>query len=175
MKNVEEIFELSEEEKGCKKCGGIAEIMKGTFEESEVIDEVQRTFRVIKAKRQKAVHQCDCSEKKIVVAKGPEKAISRGRFSLNFAISIVISKYCYHIPLEAQSTQMKDQGLLVKPNVLWNQIEHKVNSAFGWKRGCPGVPSQKMGSDLRGASLQGIGVALCEYGRYRLANVRVRP
>jgi len=126
LEHIEELFELSESDKVCDKCNGIAEVMEGTFEESEVIDEVQRTFRVIKAKRQKAVHQCDCSEKKIVVAKGPEKAVTRGRFSLGFAISVVINKYFYHIPLEAQASQMADQGLIVKPNVLWNQIEHQA-------------------------------------------------
>lgn len=75
LEHVEEVFTLSETEKSCGKCGGVAEVMEGAFEESEVIDEVKRTFRVIKAKRQKAVHQCDCAEKKIVVAKGPEKAV----------------------------------------------------------------------------------------------------
>ena len=91
LEHVDEVFSLSETEKSCQKCGGVAKIMEGAFEESEVIDEVQRSFRVVKVKREKAVHQCECSEKKIVVAKGPEKAVPRGRFSLNFAISIVLS------------------------------------------------------------------------------------
>lgn|GEM_PF-5229729 len=73
LEHVEEIFDLSEEDKTCKKCDGIAEIMDGAFEESEVIDEVQRSFRVIKVKRQKAVHRCDCADKKSSSPRGLRK------------------------------------------------------------------------------------------------------
>jgi len=52
--------------------------MDAIFEESEGIDEVEPTFKVIKAKRQKAVFKCDCSDKKIIVANTPRAGYAQG-------------------------------------------------------------------------------------------------
>ena len=52
---VEEVFELDEADKACTSCGGALIPMKGQFEESEMIDVVEVTYRVVQVKQQKYV------------------------------------------------------------------------------------------------------------------------
>lgn len=46
-------FELAEENKGCKVCGGVLQEMKGQFEESEWVTVVHREFRRERIRQQK--------------------------------------------------------------------------------------------------------------------------
>jgi len=154
-----EVFELTDAERACPCCGDVAEVMEGAFETSEYIEVVVREFRVVTAKRQKAVHSCECAPQKIVVAPGAIKAVPKGKFSLNFAIEIAVAKYHDHIPLELQATQMGRQGLKVRPDVLWNQLEHQ---AAHWeatyeaiRRGCLESPS--LGTDDTGWPMLEVG------------------
>ena len=55
---VEKIHELDDADKICTACGGGLKPMNGQFEESEEIDVVQRSFVVVKHKRQK--YGCKC-------------------------------------------------------------------------------------------------------------------
>ncbi len=117
--------ELSDEERTCPCCGGLAETMEGAFETSELIDVVQRTFKVIKVEREKAVHGCTCAPQKIVTAPGPDKLVPKGRFSVDFGVAMTVAKYHDHLPLELQATQMRRDGLKVRSDVLWNQLEYQ--------------------------------------------------
>jgi len=123
---VTQRFSLTDEEKSCPCCGGSAEVMEGALETSEVIDIVTREFKVVKVEREKAVHGCDCAPRKIVTAPGPVKLVPKGRFSLDFGLVVTVAKYYDHLPLELQATQMKREGLNVRPDVLWNQVEHQA-------------------------------------------------
>lgn len=123
---VTQRFVLTDDEKMCSCCGRLAEVMEGALETSEVIDLVKREFKVVKVEREKAAHRCSCAPKKIVTAPGPQKMVAKGRFSLDFGLLVTVAKYYDHMPLELQSTQMLREGLEVRPNVLWNQIEHQA-------------------------------------------------
>ena len=58
LKLVEEIHQLDEADKMCPSCGGALSEWKGQFEESELIDVVERSWVMRKVKRQK--YRCGC-------------------------------------------------------------------------------------------------------------------
>ena len=130
------VFELTEDERRCACCGGLADVMQGAYETSEYVDVVERTFTVVTAKREKAVHGCSCAPTKIVTAPGAVKAVLKGRFSAEFAVMVAVAKYFDHIPLQLQSAQMERVGLKVRPDVLWNQLEHQ---APHWEATCDAI------------------------------------
>ena len=82
--------------------------MTGQFEESEMIDLVEVSYRVVKVKQQKYACRCGgCVE----TAPGPERAVLGGRYSLAFAIKIALDKYLDHIPLARQERILRRHGL----------------------------------------------------------------
>jgi len=73
--------------------------MTGQFEESEMIDVVEVSYRVVKVKQQKYACRCGAC---VETAPGPERAVLGGRYSLAFAIKVALDKYLDHIPLARQ-------------------------------------------------------------------------
>jgi len=64
-----------------------------------MVDVVEVSYRVVKVKQRKYACKCGgCVE----TAPGPERAVSGGRYSLDFAIKVAIDKYLDHIPLARQ-------------------------------------------------------------------------
>lgn len=119
LPTVEQIFELDEADKTCPSCGGMLTPMKGQFETTEMIDVVEVSYRVVQVKQQKYVCKCGgCVES----ARGPERAIEGGRYSLDFAIKVAIDKYLDHIPLARQERILRRHGLVVTTQTLWDQI-----------------------------------------------------
>src|SRR5271169_2107056 len=59
----------------------------------------------------------------IETALGPDKLCPGGRYSVDFAIYVAISKYFDHLPLERQVRMMAREGLVVTSQTLWDQIE----------------------------------------------------
>jgi len=116
---VEKVHTLDEADKTCPKCGGDLRQWEGQFEESEEIDVVQRSFRVVRHKRQK--YRCQCGQC-IDTALGPTKLVAGGRYSIDFAVEVAVSKYADHLPLARQTRQMARQGLEVDTQTLWDQI-----------------------------------------------------
>ena len=115
----EEVFELDVADQACPKCGGDLVPMEGQFEESEVVDVVERSFHIVKEKRQKYVCQCgECVETAI----GSTKPISGGRYSLRFAAMVASEKYEDHNPLARQVRQMGRVGLDATSQTLWDQV-----------------------------------------------------
>ena len=55
-------------------------------------------------------------------ALGGEKLISGGRYSVEFAVDVAISKYADHLPLHRQQGIMARQGLQIEKQTLWDQI-----------------------------------------------------
>lgn len=115
---VEAIFELDEADQTCPKCGAELTAMAGQFEESEVVDVVEREFRVVREKRQK--YACRCGEC-IETALGSVKPVAGGRYSLAFAATVAADKYEDHSPLARQVRQMGRVGLQVTSQTLWDQ------------------------------------------------------
>ena len=115
----ERVLELDEPDRSCPQCGGRLSPMRGEFEESELIDVVEVSYRLVKVKQQKYVCRCGgCVE----TAPGPERAVPGGRYSLDFAIKVALDKYLDHIPLARQERILRRHGLEVTTQTLWDQV-----------------------------------------------------
>jgi transposase len=114
---VEQVFELDDADRACPSCGGALAAMAGQFEESEMIDVVEVSYRVVQVKQQKYVCKCGgCVETAI----GPTRALVGSRYSLPFAIKVVIDKYLDHLPLERQVRILERHGLDITSQTLWD-------------------------------------------------------
>jgi len=94
---VEVVRELDEPDQICPSCRGDLKPMPGQFEEADEVGVVERSFRIVRHKRQK--YRCGCGEK-IEIALGPEKLVPGGRYSTDFAVDVAIAKFADHLPLE---------------------------------------------------------------------------
>jgi len=110
---------LDPAERVCDACGGELVEMAGQFEESELVDVVAVSYHLKQVRRQKYVCRCGACVK---TAPGPARAQDGGRYSLDFAIQIVLDKYLYHLPLARQTRVMAEHGLDVTPQTLWDQL-----------------------------------------------------
>ena len=116
----ERVFELDEADRTCPSCGGQLAPMAEQFEESEMIDVVDVSYRLVKVSQQKYTCRCGgCVE----TAPGPERAIAGGRYSLGFAIKVALDKYLDHIPLARQERILRRYGLDVTTQTLWDQVD----------------------------------------------------
>lgn len=120
LPHQEQLFELDEADKVCPCCGGELRPMADKFEESELVDVVEVSYRVVKVKQQK--YNCRCGGA-LETAPGPERAIRGGRYSLGFAIKVALDKYLDHIPLARQERIMRRHGLKVTTQTLWDQLD----------------------------------------------------
>jgi transposase len=117
---VEQTFELDAADRTCPSCGGELRPMTGQFETSEMVDVVEVSYRVVRAKQQKYTCKCGgCIE----TALGPERATPGGRYSLDFAIKVAVDKYLDHIPLARQERILRRHGLTVTTQTRWDQLE----------------------------------------------------
>ena len=83
--------------------------MKDQFETTEMIDVVEVSYRRVQVKQQKYVCRCGgCVE----TALGPERALPGSRYSLAFAIKVLIDKWLDHIPLERQCRILERHALV---------------------------------------------------------------
>lgn len=123
---VERVFPLEEADRACPSCGGELRPMVGKFEESELIDVIEARYELVQVKQQKYVCRCGgCVE----TALGPERAAPGSRYSLAFAIKVVLDKWLYHLPLERQVRMLGDRGLVVTSQTLWdlaNAVAHRL-------------------------------------------------
>ena len=124
---VERIYALEEADHACRSCGGELRPMKDQFEESELIDVIEARYELVRVKQQKYVCRCgSCVETAI----GPERATAGSRYSLAFAIKVVLDKWLYHLPLERQVRMLGDRGLVVTSQTLWdlaNVVAHRLS------------------------------------------------
>lgn len=124
----------------CPSCGGAMQLWEGQCEESEEITVVERSFRLLLHRRQK--YRCRCNGS-VLTAPGPDKLIPGGRYSVDFAVSSVISKFCDHNPLERQTRQMERQGLVVSSQALWDQHDALASHLEAtWRKLCESVLEQ---------------------------------
>jgi transposase len=114
---IEQVFTLDAPDRTCPSCGGELREMKEQFETSEMIDVVEVSYRLVQVKQQKYVCRCGgCVE----TALGPDRAVPGSRYSLAFAIKVLIDKYLDHIPLERQCRIFSRHGLVVTSQTLWD-------------------------------------------------------
>ena len=114
------VHELDEADKFYTACGGGLKPMNGQFEQAEEIDVVQRSFVVVKHRRQRyGCKRGGCVD----TALGPEKLIPGGRYSIEFLAHVAGDKYLDHAALTRQADQMRRQGLDVSDQTLWDQLD----------------------------------------------------
>ncbi len=116
LPRVPMLFELDDADRTCPSCGGGLAPMADQFETLEMIDVVEVSYRVVEVKQQKYVCRCGgCVE----TAPGPDRALAGSRYSLAFAIKVVLDKYLDHIPLERQVRILERHELVVTSQTLW--------------------------------------------------------
>jgi len=84
LPTVVQVHGLADDDQGCDQCGGQLAAWDGQFEEFEEVDVVERSFRIVKHRRQKYRCTCGCAP---VTAPGPTRLRGSG-FSLNFAVAV---------------------------------------------------------------------------------------
>lgn len=123
---VPQVFTLDDADRACPSCGGELRPMAGQFEESELITVIETRYELVQVKQQK--YSCKCGGC-IETALGPERATPGSRYSLAFAIKVVLDKWLDHIPLERQCRILERHGLVVTSQTLWdlaNAIAHRL-------------------------------------------------
>ena len=120
LPRIEVLHNVANDDASCSACGSALAIWEGHDETSDEITVVERTFVVHVHRRPKL--RCACGSC-IKVAPAPPKVRENGRYSAAFAVSVAISKYLDHLPLERQCRIMARQGLTVTSQTLWDQIE----------------------------------------------------
>src|SRR5947199_2931604 len=116
---VEVVHTRADEAAPCPQCGGTLEPWREQYEEAEEIDVVERSFRIVRHRRQK--YRCRCGAC-LVTAPGPAKLVPGGRYSVDFAVTVAVAKYLDHLPLARQVRQMARVGLVVDTQTLWDQL-----------------------------------------------------
>lgn len=116
---VEREHELDVADRMCPSCGEPLAEMAGQFEQADEVDVLERQFVIVRHKRKK--YRCRCGGC-VETALGPDKLVSGGRYSVDFAVSVAVAKYADHAPLERQVRVMKRQGLVVDSQTLWDQL-----------------------------------------------------
>lgn len=116
---VEVVHTLDPPDEMCPQCGGHLEAWNDQYEEADEIDVVERSFRLVRHKRQK--YRCRCGGC-VETALGPPKLTPGGRYSVGFAVGVAVAKYADHMPLARQVKQMARLGLTIDTQTLWDQL-----------------------------------------------------
>jgi transposase len=111
--------ELAPEEQLCDSCGKELAEWTEQFEESEEIHVLAREYVIRRHLRKK--YRCQCGAC-IKTAPGPKRLFEGARYSPEFAIDVAVAKYADHLPLDRQAKMMARDGLNVKSQTLWDQV-----------------------------------------------------
>jgi transposase len=103
----------------CPQCGEALAPWPAQYEDAEEVDVVERSFRLVRHRRQK--YRCRCGGC-VVTAPGPAKLVPGGRYSVDFAVAVAVAKYLDHLPLARQVRQMARRGLAIDTQTLWDQL-----------------------------------------------------
>jgi len=109
------------EEYGYSK-GSEWEHLTGFYDESEEVDVVVQSYVRKKHRRHKYRLKATKGTEKEVIVTAPNalKLIPGGKYSVDFAVEVVASKYLYHMPLERIRRQMESSGLNVICKTLYS-------------------------------------------------------
>ncbi len=127
LPRIDIVHTLDAPDRMCPQCGGGLREMTGQYEEAEEVDVVERTFRLVRHRRQKYTCQCGAC---IDTALGPPKLLAGGRYSVDFAVAVAVAKYCDHLPLARQVRQMARLGLATDTQTLWDPL-HALSRHLG--------------------------------------------
>lgn len=114
------VHELPEGDRSCGSCGKTLLEWAGQDEVTEEVDVVRREFVLKRHIRKK--YRCKCGATP-VRAPRPATLPAGGRYSLGFAVEVVVAKWSDHAPLERQVRIMCREGLDVDSSTLWEQAE----------------------------------------------------
>ncbi len=114
----EEDHELDLADRACPCCGKEMTEWVGQDEVSEVIDVVEIRYKLKKDKRRK--YRCRCGH--LESALGTPKLVPGGRYSVDFGIHVVVSRYLDQIPIDRLCKMMERSGLIVTTQTLWDQV-----------------------------------------------------
>lgn len=98
------------------------EHLNGFYDESEEVDVVVQSYVRKKNRRHKYKLKISkgTEQEVIVTAPGSNKVVPGSKYSTDFAVEIVASKYIYHLPLERIRRQMEAAGLTIAVNTLYS-------------------------------------------------------
>lgn len=114
------LIELEPAEKVCGECQGHLMAIPGMTEDSERITVIRREFVIEEVNRQK--YRCRCGFG-LHTAPAPITHLPGGRYSLDFAIEVVLDKFIQHMPLDRQRRKMMREHLFVETQTLWDQTD----------------------------------------------------
>jgi len=127
LRIVDESHDIPEADRVCILCNGALAELDGQVEESEEIDVIAREFVTKRHVRKKYRRRCDeCIE----TAPLPPRLIPGGRYSLAFAITVAISKYADHLPLERQVRILQRKWVIVDSQTLYDQVESRARGVW---------------------------------------------
>ena len=112
-------YALPADQRQCLFCHGTLAPMGDQTEDSEEITiELKRVVKVIH-RRQK--YRCGCNAAVVTAPLRWPRLIPGGRYSLDFAVSVAVSKIVDHMPLHRQVKELGRHGLVVTKQTLWDQ------------------------------------------------------
>jgi transposase len=128
LAQVEVIHELAPDACLCPHCGNMLTRLGDEAEESEVVTLTARAFVLALHRRLK--YRCACNSH-VVTAKPaePTTIVPGGRYSPEFTVEVASAKYAAHLPFERQVMLMRQDGLYVETQTLWDQVEHLATLA----------------------------------------------
>lgn len=119
---VEEVYELSEEEKRCPRCALPVKEFPGTEDSEELEIEVRAYRRRIRRKR--FTPGCTCGTLPgIITAKGPSKLIAKSRLGISVWTMILLEKYLYQRPIARLLESLKSYGMDIAPGTIGDGLK----------------------------------------------------
>jgi transposase len=104
----------------CSVCETPVSPMENQTEDSEFVTVTERTYHIVRQKRQK--YCCKKCHGSIVTAPALPRIVPNGQFSDEVVIDVAVAKYADHIPVERYVTQAERVGLVgVNPQTLIEQ------------------------------------------------------
>jgi len=116
----EEVIDLPDEEKFCPFCG--SPYMETGLEEISCEVSVEKIYYLKRLKRKVYKKTCPCPHP-IITAGPPPKLIPKGKFSLEFWVDVLINKYCNHLPIERQVSEMREYGLDISTGTVFGGLK----------------------------------------------------
>lgn len=114
----ESTCELDAADLACPCCGKEMTEWVGHEDSSEVVDVIEVRYKLKKEKRRK--YRCGCGH--IESALGTPKLVPGGRYSVDFGIHVVVSRYQDQIPINRLAKMMERAGLVITTQTLWDQV-----------------------------------------------------
>ena len=119
---MEEVYELSAEQKRCPRCGLPAKEFPGTEDSEELEIEVKAYRRRIRRKRY--IPTCRCGMLPgIITAGGPPKLIAKSSLGISLWVMILVEKYLYQRPISRLLESLKSYGVDIAPGTVGDGLK----------------------------------------------------